>query len=402
MQLDLDTLPLALARAIRRALTAAQAARWEDAGEAWGEACELALTERRLDIARLAALQAVDAFRRDDRPAATLIGVERALQLSEDPVQRAGLSAYLIACLLDAGQLQLAEQTARERLAAGVPPNIHAILLDSLAGALLARGDLIGLQAVVHQLRSGAEGLLAEAARFREAQLARLLGHLGEAERGFHDVSEALNDQPAARGACAAAVGELAELAWVSGEAAEALTLYDEAARLWTEAGRRGGLFSVSAGRALAALAAGARPLPSALDEPIAYAESRGMPLLESRGRLARALARHAAGLPGALDDLNLALRLADEAQAPWLAGMSRVLAAEAGLLGGVEALQRALEDCSGNTPWYARAALLLAERLLEQDPVEAGKLAAIALSRFTVMEIEAGAERAKALLSRV
>jgi hypothetical protein len=89
------------------------------------------------------------------------------------------LSAYLIACLLDAGQLQLAEQTARERLAAGVPPNIHAILLDSLAGALLARGDLIGLQAVVHQLRSGAEGLLAEAARFREAQLARLLGHLG-------------------------------------------------------------------------------------------------------------------------------------------------------------------------------------------------------------------------------
>ena len=142
--------------------------------------------------------------------------------------------------------------------------------------------------------------------------------------------------------------------------------------------------------------------MPSALDEPIAYAESRGMPLLESRARLARALARHAAGLPGALDDLNLALRLADEAQAPWLAGMSRVLAAEAGLLGGVEALQRALEDCSGNTPWYARAALLLAERLLEQDPVEAGKLAAIALSRFTVMEIEAGAERAKALLSRV
>ena len=126
------------------------------------------------------------------------------------------------------------------------------------------------------------------------------------------------------------------------------------------------------------------------------------MPLLESRARLARALARHAAGLPGALDDLNFALRLADDAQAPWLAGMSRVLAAEAGLLPGVEALQRAVEDCSGNTPWYARAALLLAERLLEQDPVEAGKLAAIALSRFTVMEIEAGAERAKALLSRV
>jgi hypothetical protein len=81
---------------------------------------------------------------------------------------------------------------------------------------------------------------------------------------------------------------------------------------------------------------------------------------------------------------------------------MSRVLAAEAGLLPNIDALQRALEDCSGNTPWYARAALLLAERLVDQDPVEAGKLAAIALSRFTVMEIDDGAERAKALLSRV
>lgn len=401
MQLDLDTLPQALARDIRRALTAAQAARWEDAGEAWGEARDRALDERLLDVARLAALQAVDALRRDDRPASTLIGVERALQLTEDPTQRAGLSAYLIACLLDAGQLQLAEQTARERLAAGVPPALHAILLDSLAGALLARGDLIGLQAVVHQLRRDAEGLLAEAARFREAQLARLLGRLGEAERGFHDCAEALGDQPAARGARAAAVGELAELAWVSGAAAEALELYDEAARLWTEAGRRGGLFSVSAGRALAALAAGARPLPSALDEPVVYAERRGMPLLESRARLARALARHAAGLPGAADDLNAALRLADEAQAPWLAGMSRVLAAEAGLLNDLETLQRAVEDCSGNTPWYARAALLLAERLADQDPVEAGKLAAVALSRFTVMELEAGADRARALLSR-
>ncbi|MCK6525283.1 hypothetical protein L6R49_28080, partial [Myxococcota bacterium] len=162
MQLDLDTLPQALARDIRRALTAAQAARWEDAGEAWGEARDRALDERLLDVARLAALQAVDAYRRDDRPASTLIGVERALQLTEDPTQRAGLSAYLIACLLDAGQLQLAEQTARERLAAGVPPSLHAILLDSLAGALLARGDLIGLQGVVHQLRRDAEGLLAE------------------------------------------------------------------------------------------------------------------------------------------------------------------------------------------------------------------------------------------------
>ncbi|MCK6520790.1 hypothetical protein L6R49_05035, partial [Myxococcota bacterium] len=145
----------------------------------------------------------------------------------------------------------------------------------------------------------------------------------------------------------------------------------------------------------------GARPLPSALDEPVAYAEHRGMPLLESRARLARALARHAAGLPGAADDLNAALRLADEAQAPWLAGMSRVLAAEAGLLNDLETLQRAVEDCSGNTPWYARAALLLAERLADQDPVEAGKLAAVALSRFTVMELEAGADRARALLSR-
>ena len=42
------------------------------------------------------------------------------------------------------------------------------------------------------------------------------------------------------------------------------------------------------------------------------------------------------------------------------------------------------------------------AERLVDQDPVEAGKLAAIALSRFTVMEIDDGAERAKVLLSRV
>ena len=380
---------------------AREASDWSTLATIWEGVLEVAVTDNNADLAREASIRVADALRRDDRPAATLKALKRSLDLVEQPALRALQEVQLVGALMDAGYLEVAEQLGRERVAACEAGPVRTIALDTLAGVLMARGDVIGLKGVVHRLRDEAKGPAAISARFRAAQVARLDGHIGEAAEELGAVAQSLASMKGGHGGEAAAWSELAELCLLRGDSDEALGFFDRAAHAWSKAGRRVGVFTVEAGRSMAAVANGATTfLPGLLDEPVTYAEERGMPLLESRLRLARGLCRHLSGSTVAMVDVQAAMLLADTAGAPFLAGRIRYEGWRHGLL-DVEQLRKAVEQLTGNQPWYARAVVGLADALLDEEPAEALQLAAVALARLSFMDLPHDQEAARAVLAR-
>ncbi|MCB9760843.1 MAG: hypothetical protein H6739_13480 [Alphaproteobacteria bacterium] len=400
---DTDELPPDLIQAVRQALGYTEGARWARAGQAWSELVDLALDHEHLDLAREAANRAVDALRRDDRPSATLQVLRRAIALADDEDAQILQQIQLAACLLDAGHLDLSEQVGREVLSATAPGPLRALAADTLAGALLARGDLVGFRGVLAQLREDASGIGVVSADFRGAQLDRLDGRLEAAAQGFAACIEALEQHPGAAGARASACAELGELALLQGDPDLAMGFFDRASEEWAQSGRRAGLFQIEGGRALAALASGATTfLPGLLDGPVAYAEERGLPLLEARLRMARGLCRYAAGSAAADADLQAAILLADTARAPYMAGRVRYERHRWGLSEDLDELRQACDQLSGNQPWFSKATLALARALRHTDPPEALRLAGAVLCRFTAMGLHAERDIAKALVDEL
>lgn len=393
----------ALERALQVAQAAARSASWEAAGAAWTRVMDLAVAERDLPLARQAALQGVDALRRDDRPASILALLRRSADLAEAADDRGVHSLFVVAALMDLGQLDLAERAGREAVASPVSERLRPVLVDTLSGVSLARGDLIGLRGLVAQLELEAQGPARPAAMFRRAQLDRLEGRLEDAERGFLLCAQALAEVPGAAGARAAALGELGELALYRRQAEVAGSFFNAASKAWEEAGRRGAQLQVEVGRALVALQSGATTyLPGLLDQPIRYAEARNLPLLEARLRLARGLCRHAVGLPSGEADLDAAILLADTADAPWLAGLVRYHRHQAGVSAQIDELRRAVEQLTGNLPWSCRALLALARALAPAEPEEALRLASAALCRFGAMGLDEDEAEARELVLRL
>jgi hypothetical protein len=385
----------------RRIHEAREASDWSTLAEIWEGVLEVAVTDGDGDLAREASIRVADALRRDDRPAATLKALRRSMDLVDQPALRALQEIQIVGSLMDAGYLDVAEQLARERVAACDAGPVRTIALDTLAGVLMARGDVIGLKGVVARLGEEARGPAAISARFRAAQVARIDGRLGEAAEELGGVAETLANMQGGEGGEAAAWGELGELCLMRGDADHALTFFDKSARAWGKAGRRVGLFTVEAGRSMAAVASGATTfLPGLLDEPVHYAEERGMPMLEARLRLARGLCRHLSGSEVAEVDLKAAALLADTAGAPWLAGRIRLEGYRYGLL-DVDELKTAVEQLTGNQPLYARAVVNLADALLETEPTEALHLAATALARLSFMDLPEDEEAARGVLAR-
>jgi hypothetical protein len=147
---------------------------------------------------------------------------------------------------------------------------------------------------------------------------------------------------------------------------------------------------------------AGVQPLPGALDEGIALAETRGMVVLEVDLRIARGVARSTSDAAGAAQDLDRAVGEADRLGLIIRAGRARleracrVPAARGHCL---ELLHRATEQLAGAAPWEARALLGTARAIADLEAGLARQYTVTAMARFAAMGMEADRHTAQALL---
>lgn len=295
--------------------------------EAAVQAAEAALAraEPSADVDALAAqcLAAGDALRRVDRPVRAARMLQRAVDLSTDPGRRTSARLVLAGVLADAGELRASADLARQVLAQPASADARILGHDILAGALLAQGQLADARAVVATLEALAPHL--PVLPFRRAALARLDGQLDRAVALLEGV---LRDAPATdawRGPRAAAVMERAELALLQGDAPAAVTGFTAALDRWAEVGRRAGAFRAEAGRVRARVEAGDTVLSSILDNPVAYARDRQLPILEAELLLAQGQARAATDPRAARAALDPAVELAHHAGALFLEGRCRL-----------------------------------------------------------------------------
>lgn len=334
----------------------------------YGELAQRAARHRDGPEARRAALLAADALRRDDRPGAAAKMLALARQHGEvGPMALLNLGAVL----MDAGQIaaarDLVEQAAREA-ALGGDAALAVLCRDTLAGALLASGDVAGARREVEQMnltvaRTGLAG--AEVAQqFRAAQIDRLDGLLARAEAGWRALAQRLAPWAQAdgpRGACLAEIGELAELRTaLSGGASGALSavalrdgeqVFAEAGAAWARAGRRIGAMRAEAWQLRLRARSGMAVLPGAVERALTYARARGLPLLEAD--LLSCLAR----ITGDPAPVQQAIPLLGEA--PLARGRARLLAAELGAAPDAAGFALLFDELRGDAAWTARAMLL-------------------------------------------
>ena len=330
-----------------------QEGRWSEAAEQWRLGAE-ALAERGdTEGAAEAATRAADAFRRDDRPAASARMLRFSLQHRPATV---GDAVTLAGALMDAGEVTVASQVAAAAADGAEHEAARALAVDVLIGALLAGGRVDVARPLLDDLAEVDAASARMAARFRAAQLARLDGDLRQAEAQWRALVALLTPHPAAAGALATTWMELGETAvlraglqgvpWVGAEdttvdLAEADACFAAASAAWARAGRRAGFLRAESWRARL------RPdgLFGTLDTAIAYADERGLVGMSVEQRVLRAVATRRP-----LDALH-AVELA--AQTPLSRGRARVLAGE---LGGPFRLDLARAELTHDVPWRARA----------------------------------------------
>jgi hypothetical protein len=340
--------------------------RWEEAGARFAAIAEKARRVQDRRTTREAAALAADAFRRDDRPAAAAKMLHLAREAGkDDPTDHVQLAAVL----LDAGQVDAAADIAATGLAAATDAVASTLALDTLVGLALTQGR-------VDEARGQLEALAALALpgselsrRFRAAQVDRLDGLVSQAETAWLALAGELARHAQAVGPEGATWSELGEIDLLRAAFAadprplcrRAVERFDRAQACWTKAGRRAGVFRAEAWAARARAVAGEVVVAPGIDRAIAYAEERGMPLLEADLRACRAVVRRDP------DDLLHALDRLGEA--PLARGRARVVQAE---LGGHGDLERALVELQPDGPWTARALRALGTargdaRLLEE-----------------------------------
>ena len=347
---------------------------WAEAGAAWAELAEKSWKKGDHRKAREAAARGADAWRRDDRPAATA----KLLRSYAQPGKRSVTDeVQLAAVLMEAGEVRAAADIAEASLLRAQEPADRAIALDTLAGLRLAAGDVEGARRTVTEAgRLGIPG--AEMARrFRTAQLDRLDGALGAAATGWTQLVTQLEPYTEARGPAAACYGELAELQLLRlALGAEprlcllrALDALARASRGWQEAGRRSAYFRTQAWIARVRALQGEVVHPGAIDTALLYAAERQLPLLEADLRLCRAVVTASAA------DAEAALRRLDET--PLARGRCRVIFME---LGGNLSVDATFKELEQDAPWTARAMIAVGRRLPDPALLADGQARAAAL----------------------
>ena len=328
---------------------------WAGAGHAFCRAATVAFEANYFEQAARAWETGGEALRRDDRPAEALQALQAALRFSAQE-NSAVVAIKLAATAADVGDFVLAkalcQEAARERREDG----IGFVALDCYAGMLLATGDVSGLRKAIAELESAPAPLLV-GCLFRSAQLARLDGRLAAAELLLHQAKESLDPQSAAAG-IAGIEGELAELAELKGEPAIAAERYAAAIAGHGKAERRSLAFRMEAARVRAMVTAGLDAMVQPLDEGIAYAQERNMPILDIDLRLARGMARARHAPQSAVEDLRIAIQAGDKYGLAFRAGRARLEAAKLTVSSDQRAilLSAAIKALNGNRPWYWRA----------------------------------------------
>jgi hypothetical protein len=191
----------------------------------------------------------------------------------------------------------------------------------------------------------------------------------------------------------AAAQSELGEVAMLQGAVEDALGLYSESIRTHERAGRRAAAYRSEAGRQRAMAVAGATPLTNRLDEGIAWAEERALPVLETDLRTARGRVLAGSDVARAIADLDASIATADHIGARIRAGRARLY--RFGLIPGDAGARRrglaeAEELLADHQPWLWRVKALQAQA--SGVRVEMARAAA----RFDAMGMEIDAAQAR------
>jgi hypothetical protein len=263
----------------------------------WSEAGDIyrALAQRTNDPVRSEQwrIQAGDAFRRADRPAAVVQVLEG---LSK---RRNGRALVLLSgALLDCGAVGAALAAADDAMLQTTSHSqLQMVALDTACGVRLAAGDIEGAHHLRDLLLKDASAASQMAAAFRTATLQRLAGQLAPAQNTLETILQAIAAIPAARGAVASAQTELGELHLAAGAPQAARNHFHHGLELWAEDLRRGGAFVCEAGLLRADLAEGLTPLASRLDRAVEYAQERDLVLLEAAIRAARTCAWNRSGV---------------------------------------------------------------------------------------------------------
>lgn len=349
--------------------------------------------------ARQAWEAAGEAWRRDDRPETAAQALERSLESTPEGPSAALGRLKLAGVLSELGRTADAVRLLDDAASALPAGPLHALVLDTWLEALFAMGDRAQADVVAYRLSAHVGGLgdtdpvLAMAVAFREGQIARLDGRLADAAGKFALVIAEVEDLPDAVPALAAAEAELAEIASLRGDWADALALWDQARDRFARVGRRALDWRAEAGRVRAAVDAGTMVMVPALDEGIAVAAERAMVPLEVDLRIARGVARAVSDAAGARQDLELAIAAADGCGLRWRAGRGRLELARRVATDATEIVslaERAAEALTGNEPWRWRAIATSAAARGDTNRLIA------CLARFEGMEMSHDADAAR------
>jgi len=269
----------------------------------------------------------------------------------------AAASALLAGILQDCGQLGAAQRAAQEAVSAASTPALRVLALDVQTGVWLTLGDVESARAGVEQLAATPLPAARLAAAFRQARLHRLDGMLAQAVGLLGSVWSGLPVADRRFAAPrAAALQEVAEYELLAGHLEEARSALQRAQACWERSGRRPGAFAAEGLRLRLQLAAGELPLPSAVDNGVAFGESRGLELLSAELRVARGRARAAGDIGGAAEDFDHAVAVGQRTGARLLEGRAR--------------LWRRVAGCAAEPGDRERARLLLsADRVLGRHP---------------------------------
>jgi tetratricopeptide (TPR) repeat protein len=362
---------------------------WAQAGLAFCKAATAAYTANRYPEAAVAWDAGGEALRRADQPGEALKAFEAALRFSSDE-NAAAVAIKLAAAASDIGDFELGRKLLEEAAKESKDTILGFVALDSLAGILLATGEIAALRSVVKQL-TFAPGALRIGSLFRSAQLARLDGDFATSRQLLLSGREAL-DPIASPAGVAGIEGELAELAELEGIASEANESFQVAIDKLGEAARLSLAYRMRAARVRAMVAAGLEVMGQPLNTGIRYAEARRMPILGIDLHLARGMATASYKARPAQADFEHVIRAAEKYNAPFRRGRAQVeLARMPGPLPArIQLLEEAEQHLASNRPWLWRARFLKVT-LQDEKPHQA-------LKEFTAMGMSRDAAAAQKL----
>lgn len=219
-----------------------------------------------------------------------------------------------------------ARSAAADAVDAATELPARVLALDVSIGVHLLLGEVDQARTLLGVLKALGLPAAQVAAAFRGARLQRLDGLL---DAGIGVLEGVVDGLPAAdrRFAAprAAALQEIAEYQLLAGRIDSARAAHGAATATWARSGRRPGGFAAEGLGVRIQLACAEPVLPSLLDNGIAFATDRGLPLLGAELRIARGRARVAADVPGASEDFDAAVQAGITSGAPLLEGRARL-----------------------------------------------------------------------------